>query len=96
MAELRGRLLGFCFEYHAHVFWMAEAAAFGDLGKGELGIEQQALGGGDALGDEFLVYRAVESSQFLYLSPNVGPDAPQWIYEKGVPAVKADSQIHDS
>lgn len=40
--------------------------------------------------------KAVESSQFLYLSLNVGPDAPKWIYDKGVPAVKADSQIHDS
>ena len=35
--------------------------------------------------------KAVESSQFLYLSLNVGPDAPKWIYDKGVPAVKADS-----
>ncbi len=40
--------------------------------------------------------KAVESNQFLYLSLNVGPDAPKWIYRKGVPAVTADSQIHDS
>ena len=40
--------------------------------------------------------KAVRTDQFLYLSMNVGPDAPMWIYSKGVPAVKTDGQIHDS
>jgi hypothetical protein len=39
---------------------------------------------------------AVERNQFIYLSLGVGPDAPEWIYTKGVPAVKTDNQIHDS
>jgi hypothetical protein len=39
---------------------------------------------------------AVERNQFIYLSLGVGPDAPTWIYTKGVPAVKTDNQIHDS
>jgi hypothetical protein len=38
---------------------------------------------------------AVAKNQYIYLSLNVGPDAPNWIYEKGVPAVKTDNQIHD-
>lgn len=42
------------------------------------------------------VRKAVQSGQFLYLSLNVGPDAPKWIYARGVPAVKTDNQIHDS
>ncbi len=40
--------------------------------------------------------RAVQRNQFIYLSLGVGPDAPEWIYSKGVPAVKTDNQIHDS
>ena len=40
--------------------------------------------------------RAVQRNQFLYLSLGVGPDAPEWIYTNGVPAVKTDNQIHDS
>ena len=40
--------------------------------------------------------RAVQRNQFIYLSLGVGPDAPQWIYTKGVPAVKTRDQIHDS
>jgi hypothetical protein len=39
---------------------------------------------------------AVAKNQFIYLSLNVGPDAPQWIYTQGVPAVKTDGQMHDS
>jgi hypothetical protein len=39
---------------------------------------------------------AVQRNQFIYLSLNVGPDAPQWIYEQGVPRVETRDQIHDS
>jgi hypothetical protein len=39
---------------------------------------------------------AVQRNQFIYLSLGVGPDAPLWIYSKGVPEVKTDNQIHDS
>lgn len=39
---------------------------------------------------------AVAKNQFIYLSLNVGPDAPRWIYTQGVPAVKTDGQMHDS
>ena len=39
---------------------------------------------------------AVKRNQFLYLSVNVGPDAPQWIYTKGVPRVETRDQMHDS
>ncbi|MBI5692532.1 MAG: beta-galactosidase [Verrucomicrobia bacterium] len=39
---------------------------------------------------------AVAKKQFIYLSLNVGPDAPSWIYLQGVPAVKTDNQIHDN
>lgn len=39
---------------------------------------------------------AVAKNQFIYLSLNVGPDAPQWVYTQGVPAVKTDGQMHDS
>jgi hypothetical protein len=39
---------------------------------------------------------AVRKNQFIYLSLGVGPDAPRWIYTKGVPAVKCDSQMHDN
>ena len=40
--------------------------------------------------------KAAEAGQFLYLSLNVGPDAPSWIYSTGVPAVKTANQIHDN
>ncbi|MEI6537420.1 MAG: hypothetical protein WCN98_18900, partial [Verrucomicrobiaceae bacterium] len=39
---------------------------------------------------------AVKKNQFIYLSLNVGPDAPQWIYTKGVPRVETRDQMHDS
>ena len=39
---------------------------------------------------------AVQRSQFVYLSINVGPDAPEWIYTKGVPRVECKDQIYDS
>ena len=39
---------------------------------------------------------AVQRNQFIYLSLGVGPDAPAWIYEQGVPAVKTKNQIYDS
>ena len=39
---------------------------------------------------------AVRRNQFVYLSLNVGPDAPQWIYTKGVPRVECKEQIYDS
>jgi hypothetical protein len=39
---------------------------------------------------------AVKRNQFLYLSLNVGPDAPQWVYTQGVPRVETRDQIHDS
>jgi hypothetical protein len=39
---------------------------------------------------------AEKRNQFLYLSLNVGPDAPEWIYTKGVPRVETRDQIHDS
>jgi len=39
---------------------------------------------------------AVKRNQFIYLSVNVGPDSPEWIYTKGVPRVETRNQIHDS
>ena len=39
---------------------------------------------------------AVQRNQFIYLSLNVGPDAPEWIYSKGVPRVECSNQVHDS
>jgi hypothetical protein len=39
---------------------------------------------------------AVQRNQLIYLALGVGPDAPLWIYAKGVPEVKTDNQIHDS
>ena len=39
---------------------------------------------------------AVGRNQFIFLSISVGPDAPQWIYTKGVPRVETRNQIHDS
>ena len=39
---------------------------------------------------------AVGRNQFIFLSINVGPDAPEWIYTQGVPRVETRDQIHDS
>jgi len=39
---------------------------------------------------------AVRRNQFIYLSINVGPDAPEWIYTQGVPRVETRDQMHDS
>ena len=39
---------------------------------------------------------AVRRNQFVYLSLNVGPDSPTWIYTKGVPRVEFKDQIYDS
>lgn len=39
---------------------------------------------------------AVAKNQYIYLSIGVGPDAPAWIYQQGVPAVKTDGQMHDA
>ena len=38
--------------------------------------------------------KAVARGQYLYLSIGVGPDAPEWIYQQGVPAVRTDGQMH--
>ena len=37
--------------------------------------------------------RAVERNQFVYLSLGVGPEAPEWIYSHGVPAVKTEGAL---
>jgi hypothetical protein len=58
--ELRRGLFSFRFEDDAHVFLMAEAAALGDFGEREMGVKEQALGGGDALADQFPVDRAAK------------------------------------
>ncbi|MFZ9839343.1 MAG: T9SS C-terminal target domain-containing protein [Opitutaceae bacterium] len=39
---------------------------------------------------------AVAKQQFVYLSVNVGPDAPPWIYTQGVPRVETRNQMHDN
>ena len=39
---------------------------------------------------------AVGKNQYVYLSINVGPDAPAWIYSQGVPRVETRDQMHDS
>ncbi|MFM9032245.1 MAG: beta-galactosidase, partial [Opitutaceae bacterium] len=39
---------------------------------------------------------AVAKNQYIYLSIGVGPDAPAWIYQQGVPAEKTDGQMHDA
>ena len=36
---------------------------------------------------------AVERNQFVYLSLGVGPEAPEWIYSHGVPAVKTEGAL---
>ena len=40
------------------------------------------------------VERAQRVNNFLFLSFEVGPDAPEWIYEKGVPKVVTDNTMH--
>ncbi len=40
------------------------------------------------------VERAQMESNFLFLSFEVGPDSPGWIYEKGVPKVVTDDTLH--
>lgn len=39
---------------------------------------------------------AFRRNQFIFLSLGVGPDAPSWIYNHGVPRVECSDQIHDS
>jgi hypothetical protein len=39
---------------------------------------------------------AIRRNQFIYLSLGVGPDAPRWIYAKGVPRVETRDQVYDS
>lgn len=40
------------------------------------------------------VQKATEHDRFMYISINPGPDAPQWIYEQGVPKVLTDDEKH--
>ena len=40
------------------------------------------------------VEKAFQNKSFLYLSLGVGPEAPEWIYEKGVPKVFTDDTRH--
>ena len=40
------------------------------------------------------VERAQRENNFLFLSFEVGPDSPGWIYEKGVPKVVTDDTLH--
>lgn len=40
------------------------------------------------------VEKAVRNKSFLYLSLGVGPEAPEWIYEQGVPKVFTDDTRH--
>jgi len=40
------------------------------------------------------VEKAFRNKSFLYLSLGVGPEAPEWIYEKGVPKVFTDDTRH--
>ena len=37
--------------------------------------------------------KAVERKMFVYLSLGVGPEAPEWIYQHGVPAVKTEGAL---
>ncbi|UCE07244.1 MAG: T9SS type A sorting domain-containing protein [bacterium] len=38
--------------------------------------------------------RATNRNQYMYIGINFGPDAPQWIYENGVPKVYTDDTSH--
>jgi len=38
--------------------------------------------------------KAYEHDRFMYISINAGPDAPQWVYEQGVPKVTTDDEKH--
>ena len=40
------------------------------------------------------VERALQHKMYLYLSLNLGPDAPKWIYAQGVPKVFTDDTRH--
>lgn len=44
------------------------------------------------------VDKAFKNKQFMYLSLGVGPDAPAWIYEQGVPKVmtKGEKEKHEN
>lgn len=39
------------------------------------------------------VEKALQRKMFVYLALGVGPEAPQWIYQQGVPAVKTDGAL---
>lgn len=38
--------------------------------------------------------KAHEHDRFMYISINPGPDAPQWVYDQGVPKVLTDDEKH--
>ncbi|GAB6164413.1 hypothetical protein JCM19992_04130 [Thermostilla marina] len=48
----------------------------------------------DWSGLDAAVRKAYEHDRFMYVSINPGPDAPQWVYEHGVPKVRTDDEKH--
>ena len=48
----------------------------------------------DWSGLDAALQQAVKYNKFIYIGINPGPDAPQWIYEKGVPKVRTDDKTH--
>ena len=40
------------------------------------------------------VEKAVQNKVYLYLSLGAGPEAPEWIYQNGVPKVFTDDERH--
>jgi hypothetical protein len=67
---------------------LAFTQAWGDLEKAPREFDWSAL--------DRAMEGAVAKHQFIYLSLNVGPDAPKWIYTQGVPRVETRDQIYDS
>ena len=46
----------------------------------------------DWSGLDKVMERAAQNNQFVYLSLSVGPDAPEWIYQHGVPKVRTKGE----
>lgn len=45
-------------------------------------------------GLDMAVQKASKHGKLMYIAINPGPDAPQWIYERGIPKVRTDDERH--
>jgi len=48
----------------------------------------------DWSGLDYAVEKASQNGKYMYIAINPGPDAPQWIYDQGVPKVLTDDEQH--